>query len=105
MDGSGHRLWVRALMLVAVAYAAIGIVFAALAADAHHARVWRLAAWLASAVVAAAHIWDEQDRLRSSPRGAALHAARAGAAAGLRPALAANRHLPVCGTHRPRPPL
>src|SRR5437763_142750 len=66
-----------ALILAAAAYAAIGIVFAALPADAHHVRVWRLAAWLASAVVAAAHILYEQYRLRSSPRATALHAAGA----------------------------
>src|SRR5256714_14327867 len=105
MDGSGRRLWVRALMLVAVAYAAIGVVFAALAADAHHVRVWRLAAWLASAVVAAAHIWYEQYRLRSSPRATALHAAGAVALGAFGLALAANVHWLFAGTHGQRPPL
>src|SRR3989442_15613820 len=65
------------MILVAVAYMAIGIVFAALAADANYVRVWRLAAWLASAAAAAAHIGYEHYRLRSSPRPTALHAAGA----------------------------
>ena len=99
------RSWVRALMLVAVAYAAIGIVFAALAVDANHVRVWRLAAWVASAVVAAAHIWYEQYRLGSSPRPTALHAAGAVALGAFGLALAANVHWLVAGTHGQRPPL
>ena len=99
------RSWVRALLLVAVAYAAIGIVFAALAVDANHVRVWRLAAWLASAVVAAAHIWYEQYRLGSSPRPTALHAAGAVALGAFGLALAANVHWLVAGTHGQRPPL
>jgi len=92
-------------MLVAVAYAAIGIVFAALAVDANHVRVWRLAAWLASAVVAAAHIWYEQYRLGSSPRPTALHAAGAVALGAFGLALAANVHWLFAGTHGQRPPL
>ena len=99
------RSWVRALLLVAVAYAAIGIVFAALAVDANHVRVWRLAAWVASAVVAAAHIWYEQYRLGSSPRPTALHAAGAVALGAFGLALAANVHWLVAGTHGQRPPL
>ena len=99
------RSWVRALLLVAVAYAAIGIVFARLAVDANHVGVWRLAAWLASAVVAAAHIWYEQYRLGSSPRPTALHAAGAVALGAFGLALAANVHWLFAGTHGQRPPL
>jgi len=94
-----------ALILAAAAYAAIGIVFAALPADAHHVRVWRLAAWLASAVVAAAHILYEQYRLRSSPRATALHAAGAVALGAFGLALAANVHWLFAGTHGQSPPL
>jgi len=36
---------------------------------------WRLAAWLASGIVYAAHIWHEHYRLRSSPGSGALHVA------------------------------
>ena len=99
------RSWVRALLLVGVAYAAIGIVFAALAGDAHHVRVWRLAAWVASAVVAAAHMWYEHYRLGSSPRPTALHAAGAVALGAFGLALAANVHWLFAGTHGQRPPL
>ena len=99
------RSWVRALLLVAVAYAAIGIVFARLAVDANHVRVWRLAAWLVSAVVAAAHIWYEQYRLGSAPRPTALHAAGAVALGAFGLALAANVHWLFAGTHGQRPPL
>ncbi len=104
MNVSG-RSWVRALLLVAVAYAAIGIVFARLAVDANHVRVWRLAAWLVSAVVAAAHIWYEQYRLGSAPRPTALHAAAAVALGAFGLALAANVHWLFAGTHGQRPPL
>ena len=105
MDISGRRLWVRAMVLVAVAYMAIGIVFAALAADANYVRVWRLAAWIASAAATAAHIGYEHYRLRSSPRPTALHAAGAVALGAFGLALAANIHWLVAGTHGQRPPL
>ena len=98
-------MWVRALILVAVAYAVIGIVFAALAADATHVRLWRLAAWVASAVVAAAHIWYEHYLLGSSPRPTALHAAGAVALGAFGLALAANVHWLFAGTHGQRAPL
>ena len=93
------------MILVAVAYVAIGIVFAALAADANHVRLWRLAAWLASAAVAAAHIGYEHYRLRGSPRPTALHAAGAVALGAFGLALAANVHWLFAGTHSQRPPL
>src|SRR5437667_5429393 len=102
---SGRRLWVRAMILVAVAYVAIGIVFAALAADANHVRLWRLAAWLASAAVAAAHIGYEHYRLRSARRPTALHAAGAVGVGAFGLALAANVHWLLAGTHGQRPPL
>src|SRR5438477_10287479 len=107
MDVPGRRSWVRAMILAAVAYAVIGIVFAALdtSADADHVHPWRLAAWVASAVVAAAHIWYEQYRLGSSPRPTALHAAGAVALGAFGLALAANGHWLVAGTHGQRPPL
>src|SRR2546425_11318913 len=92
------------MILVAVAYGAIGIVFAALAADANHVRLWRLAAWLARAPVAPAHIGDEHYRLRRSPRPTALHAAGAGALGALGLALPANVHWLCPRTHRQSAP-
>jgi hypothetical protein len=58
------------MMLVAVAYVVIGIAFGVLA-NAHHVRLWRLAAWVASAVVAAVQIGYEHQR-GSSPLAALL---------------------------------
>src|SRR5712692_669308 len=93
------------MILVAVAYVAIGIVFAALAADANHVRLWRLAAWLASAAVAAAQIGYEHYRLGSSPRPTALHAAGAVALGAFGLALAANIHALFAATHGQHSPL
>lgn len=97
-------MWVRAMMLGAVAYVAIGVGFAALGA-ANHGRLWRLAAWVASAAVAAVHIGYEHSRPDSSPRATALHAAGAVALGAFGLALAANVHWLLAGTHAQRPPL
>src|SRR5213596_4332343 len=104
MDVSGRRLWVRAMILVAVSYVVIGIGFAALAKS-DHMRLWRLAAWLASALVAAAHIGYEHYRLGSSPRPTALHAAGAVALGAFGLALAANVHWFFARTPGQHPPL
>src|SRR5216110_2462471 len=95
------------MILVAVTYVVIGIVFAALAksADPNHVRLWRLAEWVASATVAAAHIGYEHYRLSSSPRPTALHAAGAVALGAFGLALVANVHWVLAETHGQRPPL
>src|SRR2546422_10345805 len=97
LDVSARRVWVRAMILAAVAYVVIGLVFAALAksADVNYVRLWRLAAWVASAAVAAARIGYEHYRLNSSPRPTALHAAEAVAPGAFGLALAANSPLLV----------
>ena len=107
MDESGRRSWVRAMILVAVTYVVIGIVFAALAksADPNHVRLWRLAAWVASATVAAAHIGYEHYRLSSTPRPTALHAAGAVALGAFGLALAANVRWLFAGTPGQHAPL
>lgn len=74
MDASRRQAWVRAALLVGVVYFLIGRVFA-LPAD--HVQVWRLAAWVVSGGVYAAHIGYERFRLRNSPRLAAAHVALA----------------------------
>jgi len=106
LDASG-RSWVRAMMLVAVAYVAIGIVFGTLAqsADPNHVRLWRLAAWVASAAVAAAQIGYEHYRLGGSPRPTAQHAAGAVALGAFGLALAANIHSLFAATHGQHLPL
>ena len=95
------------MMLVAVAYVVTGIGFGALAksADANHVRLWRLAAWVASAAVAAAQIGYEHYRLGSSPRPTALHAAGAVALGAFGLALAANIHALFAAAHSPHSPL
>ena len=90
-------MWIRALLLVAVAYVVIGVGFAALG--------WRIAAWVASATIAAVHIGYEHYRLGSPPRATALHAAGAVALGAFGLALAANVHWLVAGTAGHRPPL
>ena len=91
------------MMLVAVAYVVIGIAFGVLA-NAHHVRLWRLAAWVVSAVVAAVQIGYEHRR-GSSPRATALHAAGAVALGAFGLALAANVHWLFAATRGPRSPL
>ena len=95
------------MFLVAVAYVAIGIVFGVLAksGDADHVRLWRLAAWVASAAVAAAHIGYQHYRLSRSPRPTALHAAGAVALGAFGLALAANVHWLFAGTPGQPAPL
>ena len=95
------------MALVAVAYVVIGIVFGVLAksSDANHVRLWRLAAWVASAAVAAAHIGYEHYGLGSSPRPTALHAAGAVALGAFGLAVAANVHWLFAETHGQRSPL
>jgi hypothetical protein len=107
MEASGRRSWVRAVLVVAVAYVVIGIVFAALddSPDAAVVRLWRLAAWAASAVVAAAHIWYGQSRLDSPPLRTAWHAAAAVALGAFGLALAANVHWLLAETRGPHPPF
>jgi len=91
------------MMLVAVAYVVIGIAFGVLA-NAPHVRLWRLAAWVASAVVAAVQIGYEHQR-GSSPRATALHAAGGVALGAFGLALAANVHWLFAAPRGPRSPL
>lgn len=74
MDATVRRGWVRAALLIGVAYLLIG---RGSTLPAGHVEMWRLAAWAASGVVFAAHIGYEHFRLRSSPRRTASHAALA----------------------------
>src|SRR6185503_5707247 len=67
----------------------IGVVFAL---PSNQGRAWRLAAWVVSAVVYAAHIGYEQFRLGNSSRATALHTALAVAVGALGLAIAANVH-------------
>lgn len=89
MDGSSRQSWVWAALLAGAIYCGVGRVFAL---PASHVRVWRLAAWVVSGGVYAAHIGYEHFRLRSSPGFTALHAAVAVAIGALGLAIAGMIH-------------
>lgn len=89
MDAPRSHTWVPAALLFGAAYFLIGRLFT-LPAD--HVRLWRLAAWIASGGVYAAHIWYEHFRLRSPARSTALHIAVAVAIGGFTLAVAGMIH-------------
>jgi hypothetical protein len=86
---SVRQPWVRAVVLLGITYALVGILFAQPAA---HLQAWRRAAWLVSAIGYAAHIVYERFRLRSPPVSSALHVAFAVALGAFGLAVAANIH-------------
>jgi hypothetical protein len=89
MDALGRYSWFGTAIVIGVLYCVIGIVFAL---PSNQVRMWRLAAWVASAAVYAAHIAYEHFRLRNSPRSTALHVAVAVAIGGFVLAVAATIH-------------
>lgn len=89
MHASRDQRWIRAALLIGVAYFLIGRVFAV---PANNVRAWRLAAWLVSGVAYAAHIAHEHFRLRNAPRVVALHAAAAVAIGAIALAVAGMIH-------------
>jgi hypothetical protein len=107
VDAADRRSWIRAMIVVAVTYAVIGIGFASLARspDPDRVRLWRLAAWAASAAAAAAHIGYAHYRLRGSPRATALYAAGAVALGAFGLAVAANVHWLLAGRPGQHAPL
>jgi hypothetical protein len=91
-----NRPWLVTALLVALIYPLIGITFA-LPAHGAATRPWRLAAWLASAVVFAAHLRFEHSRVRDSPSRAALHVSAAVAMGAFLLAVWINVHLWFAG--------
>ena len=89
MDASGRHSWFGTAIVIGVLYCAIGIVFAL---PSNQVRMWRLAAWVASAALYAAHIAYEHFRLHNSSRSTALHVAVAVAIGGFGLAVAATIH-------------
>jgi len=77
------------VVLLGVMYAFVGIVFAV---PASHVKLWRLGAWVVSAIGYAAHICYERFRFWNSPRLAALHVALAVALGAFGLAVGANIH-------------
>ncbi|HEX3282475.1 MAG TPA: hypothetical protein VHR36_14665 [Pyrinomonadaceae bacterium] len=74
MKSPNRDSWLVRATVIGVLYCIIGFVFAL---PSHQVRMWRLAAWVASAVLYAAHIAYEHLRLRNSARSIALHVAAA----------------------------
>ena len=100
MDASGRQIWVRAALLVGVVYFLIGRVFAL---PSNHVGGWRLAAWVVSGSVFAAHVAYEHFRLRTTARPTAWHASAGVAFGAFALALAANIHdLGSASGYRPR---
>jgi hypothetical protein len=99
VNASRRQVWVRSALLVGVVYFLIGRGFAA---PASHVQMWRLAAWVFSGAVYAAHIAYEHFKLRNPPRITALHAALAVAIGAIGLAVAGMIHsLSVASTIRP----
>jgi hypothetical protein len=88
-----------AALLLAVLYALVGILFAMPVA---HAKAWRLAAWVVSAIGYASHIAYERFRLRSSVFSAALHIGLAAALGAFGLAVGANVHSLLASSATPR---
>jgi hypothetical protein len=79
-DAPVRKPWLRAVFLLGVLYFLVGVVFAALSGSStsNQGRIsWRLAAWLTSAALYAAHIVYEHFKLGNSPLSTALHVALA----------------------------
>lgn len=98
------------MLLVGLAYATIGLVFAALddVPDPAQMQMWRLGAWAVSALLAAGHLWYEHTRPGRSARSTALRAAGAVALGAFGLAVAANLHWwfsRIPGQRPPQPPL
>jgi hypothetical protein len=89
MDAPGRHSWFGTAIVIGVLYCVIGIVFAL---PSSQVPMWRLAAWVASAALYAAHIAYEHFRLRNSSRSTALHVAVAVAIGGFGLAVAAIIH-------------
>ena len=89
MSAPGRHSWFGTTVLIGVLYSVIGIVFAL---PSSQVRVWRLAAWVVSAALFAAHIGYEHFRRGNSPPVTALHTALAVAVGAFGLAVAANVH-------------
>jgi hypothetical protein len=99
MHGSSNQRWAGVALLAGVTYFVVGRVFAL---PANHVQAWRLAAWMVSGVVFAAHIGYEHFTLRNSPRLGAWHTSTAVAIGAMALAIAGMVHsLSVAPTIRP----
>jgi hypothetical protein len=88
--------WFAWALLAGLLYLLIGVGFAPLSVPSVF--FWRLAAWIVSAIVYAAHIAYENFRIRSSPHSTALHVAFSAAIGAFGLAAAAIVHSLLTGT-------
>jgi len=88
--------WFARALLAGTLYLTIGVGFAPLSVPSVF--FWRLAAWIVSAVVYAAHIAYEHFRIRSAPHSTALHVAFGAAIGAFGLAGAAIFHSLLTGT-------
>ena len=102
MNASGKYQWMLAVILFGMAYLFVGVAFPNPSASNEMQFMWRLAAWLTSAVAFAIHIGLEHFRLRNSPRRTALHASVSVALGAFALAAAANIHALTAGTGNQR---
>jgi hypothetical protein len=88
--------WFAWALLAGTLYVIIGVCFAPLSVPSVF--FWRLAAWMVSAVVYAAHIGYEHFRMFNPPRSTALHVALGAAVGAFGLAAAAIVHSLLTGT-------
>jgi len=90
-------------MVIGVLYFVVGFGFAELAKPpvSDRVRLWRLAAWVISAVIYAMHIYYERLRQRASILATALHAAMAVALGAFLLAVAATIHKIIVASDTP----
>jgi hypothetical protein len=100
MSGAAPGRWVRIALIAAATYAAIGLWFPNPRDPSEGQFAWRLAAWIVSGVVFAAHISVEQLALGTSARATALHAALGAAMGAFVLAAAAGVRAWLHGTGR-----
>jgi hypothetical protein len=98
LNSSGKYQWLRPVMLFGMVYLVVGVAFPNPPVSNEMQFMWRLAAWLTSAVAFAIHIGLEHFRFRNTPRGTALHAAGSVAFGAFALAAAANIHALTAGT-------
>jgi hypothetical protein len=89
MSAPDGQPWFGTVIFIGILYGVIGIIFAF---PSNHVHMWRLAAWISSAVVYAAHIGHEHFALRHTSRSTAFHVAVAVGIGGFALAVAATVH-------------
>jgi len=89
MSERDRQSWFGTAILIGILYCVIGVTFAL---PSNQGRFWRLAAWVVSAGVYAAHIGYEQFRHGNSASATALHTALAVAVGAFGLAIAASVH-------------